>query len=207
MKKVMKSLSFLVAIAYIGISCSNPKPVKTIENLKSAIKGETSANAKYAAFSKKAAGQGYPNISKMFAATSAAEAVHIKNHKAVLTKLGESYESTPDSAKIDSTVINLQTGIDGETYEVTTMYPGFIKIAQLENSKDAITSFTWAIDAERKHARVYSDALKVLKSTGSDATVSATWYVCPKCGNVYSSIDGVESCELCGTASKAFQKM
>lgn len=207
MKKVMKSLSFLVAIAFIGISCSNPKPVKSIENLKSAIKGETNANAKYAAFSKKAAEQGYPHISKMFAATSAAEAVHIKNHKAVLTKLGESYEATPDSAKIDSTVINLQTGIDGETYEVTTMYPGFIKIAQLENSKDAVTSFTWAIDAERKHARVYSDALKILKATGSDATVSATWYVCPKCGNVYSSIDGIENCELCGTAGKVFQKI
>lgn len=207
MKEVMKNLAFIVSIVIIGFSCSSPKPVKTIENLKSAIQGETNANAKYSEFSKKATKEGYLNISKMFAATSAAEAVHIKNHKAVLTKLGEIFDTTPESTKIDTTAANIQSGIDGETYEVTTMYPGFITIAETEKSADAVKSFTWAMDAEKKHAQVYTEALNILKTTGSDTTVSTTWYVCPKCGNVYQSIDGVQSCELCGTASSTFQKI
>ena len=33
--------------------CNQPKPVKTIENLKAGIKGETTASAKYAAFARK----------------------------------------------------------------------------------------------------------------------------------------------------------
>ncbi len=207
MKKVMKNLSFLLTIAIICVSCGNPKQVKTIENLKSAIKSETNANAKYKEYSKKATEEGYPNISKMFAAASAAEAVHVNNHKIALKKLGLNYDATPESSKLDSTIINIQSGINGETYEVTTTYPEFIKIAQLEKNKGAVKSFTWARDAETKHAKVYSEALDILKSTGSDAKVSATWYICPKCGDIYNSIDGVGNCELCGTTSKIFKKI
>ncbi len=207
MKNVIKKMALCVSIVALLASCNSPKPVKTIENLKAGITGETGANAKYLAFAQKATDEGYPNISTMFKAAAAAEAIHIKNHNAVLTKIGEKeFVATPDAIQPDSTMSNLQSAIDGETYEFTTMYPEFLKVANEEKSKDAITSFTWAQDAEKKHAQMYAYALNILKTTSNDSTVSGTWYVCPKCGNLYNSIDGVENCELCATKSGMFVK-
>lgn len=207
MKSLIKTMALLVSFIAILTSCSSPKPEKTIENLKAAITGETGASTKYAAFAQKAADEGYPNISKMFKAASAAEAIHVKNHNAVLTKLNEAnFEATPDAVTPDSTAINIKNAIEGETHEFTSMYPDFLKVAKDEKCKDAITSFTWAQDAEKKHAELYASSLNILKLTGSDKTVPATWYVCPKCGNLYQSIDGVETCELCATKSASFEK-
>lgn len=204
MKKVLKSLAFIVIVAIIGFSCK--EPVKTFENLKSAIQGETNASIKYTEFSTKAADEGFMNISKMFKAAAAAEAVHIKNHKAVLTKLGVVFEATVEPAKADTTTANIQAAIEGETNEVNSIYPGFITVAKEEKCDKAVKSFTWAMDVEKRHVQLYTEALNILKTTGNDSTVSGTWYVCPKCGNTYKSIDGVQSCELCGTASSSFQK-
>ena len=42
----------------------------TNENLKDAFAGESQANQKYRAFSKKAEQEGFPNIAKLFATTA-----------------------------------------------------------------------------------------------------------------------------------------
>ncbi|KUK00360.1 MAG: Rubrerythrin, partial [Methanobacteriaceae archaeon 41_258] len=54
--------------------------MSTLENLKEAFAGESQANRKYLAFSKKADEEGYPQIAKLFRAAAAAEAVHARNH-------------------------------------------------------------------------------------------------------------------------------
>ena len=53
---------------------------KTIENLKAAITGESTASATYAAYAAKAAQEGQPLIQKLFEAASKAESVHAANH-------------------------------------------------------------------------------------------------------------------------------
>lgn len=208
MKYLLTKLSLTMTfVLLIGTSCNSPKPTETIENLKSAITGETRANAKYKMFAEKAKEEGLLNISKMFQAASAAEAVHIKNHNAVLAKLGEpAYVVTPESPTIGSTAENIKSAVDGETYEFTTMYPGFVEKAKEQKQQEAITSFTWAKDAEKRHAYLYSESLSKLTADGNDSQVSGTWYVCPKCGDLYNSIDGVDHCELCATKVTSFMK-
>ena len=207
MKRIIQLSVVCIAVVAIFVSCGSPKPEKTIENLKAAIKGETNASATYQAFSGKAAEDGYPNISKMFAAASAAEAIHVKNHNAVLAKLGEeACTPTADTPKVSAMAENLQAAIDGETYEFTVMYPGFIDIAVSEKCNDALTSFTWANDAEITHAKMYTEALKVLIATESDETVAPVWYVCPKCGDLFNTIEGLDNCPLCGTKPSTFLK-
>ena len=65
-----------------------PKPVKTIENLKAAYNGESTASAKYAAFAEKAKVEGFDTVAVMFLATSKSESIHAGNHLKVLEKLG-----------------------------------------------------------------------------------------------------------------------
>jgi Rubrerythrin. len=67
----MKKFLFFAAMGIIALAgCTGPKPVKTIENLKAGIKGETTASAKYAAFAQKAKEEGNDTIAKLFEVAS-----------------------------------------------------------------------------------------------------------------------------------------
>jgi rubrerythrin len=200
----MKRTLFLLLIAVFAVySCNRPKPVKTIENLKAGIKGETTASARYAAFAQKAKEEGIDTIAKLFEAASKAEAIHAENHTRVLESLGEKMEEFKPEFEVKSTAENLQAAIDGETYESTTMYPQFIADAKAEKVDKAEKSFTWAIDTEKKHMQFYSDALKALQSK----TVSQLpfgYLVCPVCGNTYDMAKADEKCAFCQTDKTKF---
>jgi rubrerythrin len=202
MKTLVKSLTFILASAIIT-SCAT-KPVKTIENLKAAYNGESTASAKYAAYAEKALGEGYDTIAVLFRATSKSESIHAANHLKVLEKLG----AKPDgpqigSFEVKSTAENLGDAIGGEGYEIDTMYPGFIDVANKEKSKDAVKSFTWAQDTEKKHKVFYQNALDALNN-GGEAGLPPSWMVCPVCGNTYDSSSVPAACDFCMTAKEKF---
>jgi len=202
MKTLLKNVLFFLTVIFIA-GCAQ-KPVKTIENLKHAFNGESTASAKYAAFAEKAKSEGFDTLAVMFLATSKAEAIHAENHKKVLEKLGEKVEG-PEIGKFDvlSTAENLADAIKGETGEIDSMYPGFITTAETEKVTDAVKSFTWAIDTEKKHQAFYKAAIDALASTG-EKTVSAKWFVCPVCGNTYNSADLSASCDFCMTPQEKY---
>ena len=67
----MKTVTrLLMSMSVIGLlaGCS-VTPVKTIENLKAAYNGESTASAKYAAFAEKAKAEGFDTVAVMFLAT------------------------------------------------------------------------------------------------------------------------------------------
>ena len=137
----------------------------TIDNLKAAFAGESQANRKYLAFAKKADSEGYPQIAKLFRAAAAAETVHAHNHLGIMDGIGD-------------TKANLAAAVNGETYEFTKMYPGFITEAETEGHKKAKWSFGVANQVEEIHAGLFTEALAAMsKDSGKD------YYVCPVCGN------------------------
>ena len=206
MKKTLQTTATLVVVAALAFSCVNTGNEQTLENLKAAITGETNAGAKYAAFSAQATEEGFHNIAKLFAATSFAEGLHVQTHNSVLMALDEEpFHPTADPVEVGTTLENLPMAIEGETYEFTVMYPGFISTAEAEKATDAVRTFVWARDAEGTHARLYAEVLNILIATGSDETVSSTWYVCPICGDVYPCIESVSNCDICQASSAAFQ--
>lgn len=200
MRKVFLS-AFVGLIALAG--CNQTKPVKTLEDLKIAIKGETTASAKYAAFAVKAKEEGYNNIAKLFEAASKSEVIHAKNHTKVLDVLGGKMDNFKPEFEVKTTAEILQVAIGGETYEVVTMYPQFISDAKAEKIDKAEKSFTWAIDTEKKHQKFYTAALQTLKANG-ETTLPTGYAVCPVCGNTYeiNSVDA--SCSFCQTNKDKF---
>jgi rubrerythrin len=202
MKTVTRSIIFMLSIGLI-VSCT-PKPVKTIENLKAAYYGESTASAKYAAFAEKAKAEGFDTVAVMFLATSKSESIHAANHLKVLEKLGEKVAGPQIGAfEVRSTAENLADAIKGETYEINTMYPDFIAAANSEKSKDAVKSFTWAVDTEKKHQTFYGTALASV-SAGGEKTLPASWFVCPVCGNTYDAGSVTEACDFCMTPKAKF---
>lgn len=94
---------------------------------------------------------------------------------------------------IGSTIENLQTAIDGETYEFTKMYPPMLAEADEEGHK-AKRMFKYAVDAEQVHAGLYAKALALVKQ-GKDLD-SAQIYLCPVCGHVEIGAPP-EKCPIC----------
>lgn len=200
----MKRILFLTLIALLVLlGCTQTKPVKTIENLKAGIKGETTAGAKYAAFAQKAREEGYDTIAKLFDAASKAESIHATNHLKVLEELGEKMDEFKPEFEVNTTAENLQAAIDGETYEVTTMYPQFLTDAENENVVNATKSFIWASETEKKHQQFYKNTLQALNTKGEN-TLPFEYAVCPVCGNTYDKANMDEECAFCMTPSEKF---
>ncbi len=165
----------------------NPAAKKqTVENLKSAIIGETTASAKYAAYSQKAKEEGYTKIALLFEAASKSEKIHANNHRAVMEQLGENMGKVNPKFEVKSTKENLQDAIKGESYEVATMYPGFIKTANDGNIALATISFNYAYQTEQKHKVFYQNALDQLNN-GKEKQLPSKYFVCQTCGNTYDT--------------------
>jgi rubrerythrin len=200
----MRKIMVFAIICLIALSgCNQPKPVKTVENLKAGIKGETTASAKYAGFAVKAKEEGFDTIAKLFEAASKAESIHADNHLKVLEGLGEKMDDFKPEFEVKSTAENLQGAIEGETYEFMTMYTQFIADAKTEKVKKAVKSFTWAMDTEKKHKQFYADALEAVKAN-KENTMPFEFLVCPVCGNTYDKATVDEKCAFCRTSKEKF---
>ena len=162
---------------------------KSIDDLKSAFTGESQANRKYTAFSRKADQEGFAQAAKLFRAAAHAETVHALSH---FNALGE----------VKSTAENLEAAIAGENYEAVNMYPGFIQDAEAEGNKAALRSFKYAWEVEKVHEQLYREALSALVKS----TETLDYYVCPVCG--YTVAKGApERCPICNTPGARFDRI
>lgn len=159
---------------------------KTIENMQAAYKGEKTATAKYEAYSKKAEAEGYHNIALLYNAVAAAENIHATNHKAVIEDAGASVPVIKPEFQVKTTKENLNDDINGEAYEAKTMYPDFLKTAEMANNQIANLSLTYAMKTELKHKVFFEQALSCI-NTNTLSMLQTTYYVCPICGNTYTT--------------------
>jgi rubrerythrin len=164
---------------------------KSIDNLKAAFAGESQANRRYLAFAKKADAEGFPQIARLFRAAAAAETVHAHNHLRAMDGL-------------KGTAENLQVAIEGENYEVVSMYPTMYAEAQTEGDKRASQSFHYALETEKIHEALYREAAESL-GKGKDLP-EVEYYICPVCGHTH--IGRPESrCPVCNTPAERFEKI
>lgn len=118
----------------------------TLKNLESALAGESMAHVKYRYFAKLAREQGYAEIADHFDRTAAQELQHAWGHLELLVGKPSVRES-------------LQMAIDGETYEYTTMYPGFEEDADREGNEAALLEARLQIKESREHAEQFANIL------------------------------------------------
>ena len=212
----MKKLLLLSSIAFmIFTGCQTTtetttenqdtlKPVnKTLENLITAFQGETTASNKYAAFAMKAKEENLPEISKLFETASKSEAIHASNHAKVIEEMGGKLGEFAPVFKVNTTLENLQAAYEGETHEITNMYPEFIKTAETEKADNAIQTFSYAIETEKKHQAFYQAAIDALKANKTKA-LFADFYICPICGNTFEKSNVQDFCELCATEKEKY---
>jgi len=117
----------------------------TLQNLESALAGESMAHIKYRYFAKIAREEGFEDVAKHFEHTADQEIKHAWGHLELL--IGK-----------PSTKECLQKAIDGETYEFTTMYPKFESDAAQEGHT-AVQEFKDQIEESQQHAEQFRAVL------------------------------------------------
>jgi rubrerythrin len=123
------------------------KMSNTLKNLESALAGESQAHIKYRYFAKIAREEGFEEVAKHFEHTADQEIKHAWGHLELLIGKPTTKEC-------------LQKAIEGETYEFTTMYPGFLTDAQLEQNPLARNEFAEQIAESKEHAEQFAAVLK-----------------------------------------------
>jgi rubrerythrin len=119
--------------------------------------------------------------------------------------MGQKVDPVQPIFTVHTTLENITDALKGETYELSTMYPGFIETAKAENAKSAAKSFTWAMDTEKKHQVFYKNAIEALANKNASSLPKIYW-VCPKCGNTFDVARPTGECGFCGTEAGKYIK-
>ncbi len=120
-------------------------------NLKSAYAGESQAHMRYLIFSKRAEKEGYSNVARLFKAIAYAERIHASNHYRNIRSEGDALTVSMAAFGSKTTSEDLQTGIDGETFEIEEMYPAYLDVAKMQKEYAAEVTFRFAWEAEKTH--------------------------------------------------------
>jgi rubrerythrin len=125
------------------------RPDKTRANLEAALAGESMAHTKYRHFAAIARAEGHEAVARLFEETAAQEVQHALGH---LDLLYPRAELTTERC--------LQLAIDGETYEYSEMYPGFLATARQEGQAAAAEELGAQIAESREHAAQFQATLE-----------------------------------------------
>ena len=176
----------------------------TTANLQSAFGGESQAYQRYKVWGEKAEKDDFPNVGTLFEAIAYAEEVHASNHFEALSNVNEdSLVASMAGFGIGSTAENLQGAIDGENFEIEQMYPSYHTVAQDQNESDALRSFHYALEAEKIHSKLYSEAKEAVEN-GEDYDLDYV-SICEVCGHTVKD-NTPDKCPICGATSDEFKE-
>ncbi|MEC4812460.1 MAG: rubrerythrin family protein [Scytonema sp. PMC 1069.18] len=190
----------------------------TAKNLGDAFAGESMANRKYLFFAEVTQKLGMTEVSKLFRETANQETEHAFAHFRLMHPelVVEDAASLTDEQKKAIAARCLELAIEGETYEYTTMYPGFTEAARADRDSKAVVEFeaqqTESLEhaqmfrkaahnfglltpIENHHANRYTEALQALdgvapvqKAASSDPATQK--WICRKCSMIYDPVIG-----------------
>lgn len=165
----------------------------TLVNLQKAFAGESKARNKYEYFARVAQKEGYRDIAAHFQRAANNEKTHAKLELALHNRMiAQSEESFGTTAE------NLQDAINGESYENTTMYPDFAKIAKDEGHNEAAQLFKGIGNIEVEHEKMFQMLLDRLNADAefqSDDENEA--WICEECGHVHYGKKALKACPVC----------
>jgi rubrerythrin len=121
--------------------------MSTDENLKIAYSDESQTYIEYLAYAQKAIDEGLTEIAQLFREAAGAEVVHALTHLKAMDV-------------VRSTLDNLKEAAEGESLEVTSIYPKFIVEAEKEGRPEAARSFRIAYEREKHHRDMFREALR-----------------------------------------------
>lgn len=181
------------------------KGSKTEKNLMKAFAGESQARNRYTYYASKAREEGLMQIAAIFQETADQEKEHAKRFFSMM-KDGEieitaAFPAGPACTTLD----NLKAAADGERFEWTELYLGFVKTAREEGFEAVAILFEKISVAEKQHEARYRALWKnlseghVFKRNGT-----VTWR-CLNCGYLHEGPEAPKQCPACAHPQGYFE--
>ncbi|MDD2896758.1 MAG: ferritin family protein [Aliarcobacter sp.] len=158
--------------------------------LMKAFAGESMARNKYEYFAKVAQKEGYRDIAEHFQRAANNEKMHAKLEF-------KAYNLLNYDRELDTTSGNLQYAINGESYENTTMYPDFAKIAKDEGHADIARMLEMIGKIEIEHENMYKMLKDRLDSGKEFVSDEEDEWICEICGHVHRGKKALKVCPVC----------
>ncbi|MDL2316482.1 rubrerythrin family protein [Desulfovibrio sp. OttesenSCG-928-A18] len=180
------------------------KNAMTADFLRSAYGGESMAHMRYLLWGEHAEKKGFPNIGKLYRAIAYAEQVHAHNHfRALKEHVGGFKVDAGGEFGLRDVADNLAWAIEGERGEVEQMYPVYMQAAEFQGEKEAMRSFHYALEAEKIHVDMFSQAREYALKGGDMPIGSDKIHICPVCGFTHIG-QYPDPCPVCKVKSDLF---
>ncbi len=170
---------------------------QTAKNLMLSFAGESQARNRYTYFSRKAAEDGYIQISDIFEETASQECEHALRFFKFFN--GGEMEITGrfPSGVIKTTYENLVAAADGEKFEHSELYPGFAKIAREEGFERAADTWDAISVSERQHEKRYRELAGNLAADRVFKRAKERTWRCMNCGYIHVGEEAPDKCPAC----------
>lgn len=182
-----------------------PENKITLKNLLTAYEKELNAHALYTAYAAKADSDGLHRAASLFRAAARSEQIQASNNGRLIRRLGGEPEAQIQPVEVKTTLENLTTTLLNEVYEIDTMYPRLLSENRSTNNSAAQT-LTWALEAERTNARLFSEQIGQMGAVGVDSLASTPvdFFVRPVCGQVSKTPEPAQ-CWNCNRLCSTFE--
>lgn len=171
----------------------------TAVNLMKAFAGESMARNKYDLFAEIAREEGWHAIARHFSEAAENEKWHARAQF-------KAYYKLVDGQELDTTMKNLETGMAGEHYEHTQMYPNFAAIAEEEGHKALARLFTAIGKVEVEHEREYAALKQAMIDDGFFQSKDEEIWVCEVCGHIHRGKKAPKACPVCKVPQEYFKR-
>ena len=165
---------------------------QTEKNLEAAFAGESQARNKYTYFSSVAKKEGYEQIAALFQKTADNEKEHAKMWFKELNGIGDTAE-------------NLLHAAEGENYEWTDMYDGFVKTAEEEGFPELAAKFRLVAAIEKHHEERYRALLHNVEAAEVFARSEVKVWECRNCGHIVVGTSAPDVCPTCSHPQSYFE--
>lgn len=165
---------------------------KTLENLKTALAGESIARSRYSFFASQAKKEGYEQMAALFLTASENEKEHAKIWFKELYGIG----SLED---------NLKAAVALEHYEWTDMYDEFAKVAEDEGFHDLALRFARIGEIEKNHETRFRKLLNNLERDEVFCRGTIKIWECRNCGHIVIATCAPDICPTCEHPQSFFE--
>lgn len=178
---------------------------QTLKNLAKAFIGESQARNRYNMYASIAKKEGYVQISQLFNETAEHEKQHAKWMMRMFNQIKEDKDlditdievKAEFNSILGTTAENLQSAIDGESYENSEMYPEFYETAKKEGYPKVAARLKAVAQSEEYHEERYRKLLEQVKSETVFEKEEEVEWVCLECGRVHKGKTPPEVCPSC----------
>lgn len=168
---------------------------KTLENLKTAISGESQARTKYTIYGEIARKEGYRHVGDIFDATADNEKAHAELW---LSLISEGIPASTEKA--------LENAAGGEHYEWTDMYAGFAATAREEGFENIALLFEMVANIEKEHENRYRTLLQQIKEGKAFTEEGEVLWICENCGHLHHGKSAPMACPVCKKPKDYFRR-